>query len=113
MKHVAEDVACDTPAGPLTGAEALRGFMEPFAAMLTLSELWAAFGDESSALVMYDTASPAVTSAPAAELYGVRAGHIAALRIVFDPCPSRSPVGRSRRPHGESARDRYRPLDAQ
>ncbi len=87
MKHVAEDVACDTPAGPLTGAEALRGFMEPFAAMLTSSELWAAFGDESSALVMYDTASPAVTSAPAAELYGVRAGHIAALRIVFDRLP--------------------------
>jgi ketosteroid isomerase-like protein len=87
MKHVAEDVACDTPPGRLAGAAALRTFMEPFAATLTSSELLAAYGDESSAVVMYDTTSPAVASAPAAELYRVRDGHITALRIVFDRLP--------------------------
>ena len=87
MKYVAEDVVCDAPPGRLTGAAALRGFMGPFANTLTSSELLAAYGDESSAVLVYDTANPAVTSAPAAELYQVRDGHITALRIVFDRLP--------------------------
>jgi hypothetical protein len=87
MTYVAGDVVCDAPPGTLTGAEALRGFMGPFAATLTSSALLAALGDESSAMVMYDTANPAVASAPAAELYRVRGGHITALRIVFDRLP--------------------------
>lgn len=87
MKYVAEDVVCDTPPGRLTGAAALRTFMGPFAATLTSSQLLAAYGDESNAVVMYDTANPAVASAPAAELYRVRDGYITALRIVFDRLP--------------------------
>lgn len=87
MEYVADDVVCDAPPGRLNGAAALRGFMEPFANTLTSSELLAAYGDESSAVLVYDTANPAVTSAPAAELYQVRDGHIAALRIVFDRLP--------------------------
>lgn len=87
MKYVAEDVVCETPAGRLTGAAALRNFMSPFAETVTSTELLAAFGDEGTALVMYDAAKPAVVSAPAAELYQVRGGHITALRIVFDRLP--------------------------
>ena len=87
MKYVSEDVACDTPQGRLTGAEALRTFMEPFAATLSSSQLLAAYGDESSSVLIYDTANPAVASAPAAELYRVHDGRITALRIVFDRLP--------------------------
>lgn len=87
MEYVAEDVVCDAPPGRLKGAAALRGFMEPFANTLISSELLAAYGDESRAVLVYDTANPAVTSAPAAELYEVRDGHITALRIVFDRLP--------------------------
>ena len=87
MTYVADTVVCDTPPGRLTGASALRTFMGPFAATLTSSELLAVFGDESSAVLMYDTANPAVASAPAAELYQVRDGHITAVRIVFDRLP--------------------------
>jgi SnoaL-like domain len=87
MTYVAEDVVCDAPAGRLTGVAALRGFMGPFADTLTSSQLLAAYGDEGSAVVLYDTSNPAVTSAPAAELYQVRDGHIAAIRIVFDRLP--------------------------
>ncbi len=87
MQYVAEDVVCDAPPGRLTGAAALRGFMGPFADMLTSSELLAAYGDEVSAVVIYDTENPAVASAPAAELHQVRDGRITAVRIVFDRLP--------------------------
>lgn len=39
MTHVADDIVCLTPSGPLTGAVAFRAFMEPFAKILTRSEL--------------------------------------------------------------------------
>ncbi len=87
MQYVAEDVVCDAPPGRLTGASALRSFMGPFASTLTSSGVLAAYGDEVSAVVIYDTANPAVASAPAAELHEVRDGRITALRIVFDRLP--------------------------
>lgn len=87
MEYVADDVVCDAPPGRLTGAAALRGFMGPFANTLTSTEVLAAYGDEASAVVIYDTANPAVASAPAAELVQVRDGRITALRIIFDRLP--------------------------
>jgi hypothetical protein len=36
---------------------------------------------------MYDTATRAVASAPAAELYRVRGGRITEIRIIFDRLP--------------------------
>ena len=61
--------------------------MGPFADTLTSSRLLAAYGDRDSAVVIYDASNPAVSSAPAAELYEVRDGHITAVRIVFDRLP--------------------------
>jgi ketosteroid isomerase-like protein len=87
MSYVADDVVCDAPPGRFTGAAALRGFMGPFAGTLTSHDLLAAHGDDSSALIMYDTANRAVPSAPAAELYRVRDGHVVAVRIIFDRLP--------------------------
>ena len=87
LEHVADDVVCYAPPGTLTGTEALRGFMRPFAASLTSSTLLAAFGDGDQALVMYDTANLAVPSAPGAELYRVQGGRIAEIRIIFDRLP--------------------------
>jgi len=87
MEHVADDVACSTPAGELTGAEALRGFMGPFAGMLLGARVLAAFGDEETAVVCYDTQTVPVPSAPAAECLTVRDGLIVALRIIFDRAP--------------------------
>jgi hypothetical protein len=87
MKYVAEDVVCEAPSGRMHGMEALRAFMEPFAGTLISSEVLAVHGDESAAVIMYDTANPAVASAPAAELYRVRDSHITAVRIIFDRLP--------------------------
>jgi ketosteroid isomerase-like protein len=87
MTHVADDVVCDAPAGRVEGAEAFRGFMGPFAQIVTESHLIAAFGDEATALLMYDTRTVPVESAPGAECHTVRDGKIAHIRLVFDRAP--------------------------
>lgn len=87
LTHVADDVVCHTPAGRLDGAPALRAFMEPFSRIVTRSALVAAFGDEDTAVVMYDTATVPVPDAPGAEHHTVRDGRITAIRIVFDRLP--------------------------
>ena len=87
LAHVAHDVVCHAPSGAMTGATALRGFMGPFAESLSSSKLLAAYGNGDEALIMYDTANPAVANAPGAELYRVQDGLIVEIRIIFDRLP--------------------------
>jgi len=87
MTHVADDIVCRAPAGELWGAEAFRGFMEPFSRIVTSSELLAAFGDDHTALLMYDTATIPVPAAPGAEHLTVTDGRITRIHIVFDNLP--------------------------
>jgi ketosteroid isomerase-like protein len=87
LTYVAAEIVFDAPPGRLHGAEALRGFMEPFATSLIASTVLAAHGSQEQAMIMYDTTNPAVPSAPAAELYEVRDGRITAGRIIFDRLP--------------------------
>lgn len=87
MTYVAEDIVCDAPAGRLEGADAFRGFMGPFTKILTRAELIAAFGDDTTALLMYDTDTVPVPNAPGAEFHTVTDGRITYLRIIFDRAP--------------------------
>ena len=87
MTYIADDIVCDAPAGRLEGAEAYRGFMAPFVGILTGSALIAAFGDEETAVVVYDTETVPVTSAPAAECVRVANGKITYSRFIFDRAP--------------------------
>ncbi|MEV6284846.1 nuclear transport factor 2 family protein [Kribbella sp. NPDC051770] len=87
MQYVADGIFCQAPSGPIEGAEAFRGFMEPFSKILLESELLAAYGDESTALLMYGTRTVPVADAPAAELITVADGRITQLRIIFDRQP--------------------------
>src|SRR5258705_6095527 len=87
MSYIAEDIVCDTPAGRLEGAEAYRGFQGPFLQILTGSKMIAAFGDDETALVMYDTETGPVKSAPGAEWVTVNDGKITYSRHVFDSAP--------------------------
>jgi hypothetical protein len=87
MSHIADDIVCDAPAGRLEGAQAYRGFMEPFVQILTGSKMIAAFGDDETALIMYDTETLPVKSAPAAECVTVKNGKISYSRFVFDRAP--------------------------
>ena len=87
MRHVADDVVSAAPAGRIEGAEAYRAFMGPFVQMLRRAELIAAFGDDETALVMYDTETLLVPSAPGAECVTVQDGKITRSRFLFDRAP--------------------------
>jgi ketosteroid isomerase-like protein len=87
MSYIAQDIVCEAPAGPIEGAEAYRAFMAPFIQILRRSELIAAFGDEHTALVMYDTETVPVKSAPGAECVTVNEGKITHSRFIFDRAP--------------------------
>jgi ketosteroid isomerase-like protein len=87
MGYIADDIICDAPTGRLEGAAAYRAFMGPFAQIVTGSEMIAAFGDEETALIMYDTETVPVKSAPGAECVTVKDGKITHNRFVFDRAP--------------------------
>jgi ketosteroid isomerase-like protein len=87
MTYIAPDIVCEAPAGRLEGAEAYRGFMGPFVEILLDAELLGAFGDDETAMVMYDTRTLPVASAPGAELVKVRDGRIVHSWFLFDRLP--------------------------
>jgi ketosteroid isomerase-like protein len=102
MSYIAEDVVCDAPAGRIEGAAAYRAFMAPFVGLLRGATLIAAFGDQETALIMYDTATVPVPSAPGAECVTVRDGRITYSRFLFD----RAPFQAARQRPGETAAGR-------
>ncbi|WP_433725600.1 nuclear transport factor 2 family protein [Actinoplanes sp. CA-051413] len=87
LTYVADDLVCDAPAGRIDGRDAYRDFLAPFARSLISTTLIAAFGDEDKALLMYDTSSALVASAPGAECLTVRQGRITHSRFIFDRLP--------------------------
>lgn len=87
MTYVADDVVCDAPAGRLEGAGAYREFLAPFVRMLVSTELVGTFGDEHRAVIVYDSRTTLVASAPAAECVTVRDGRVAYSRFIFDRLP--------------------------
>ncbi len=87
MELVAPDIVCHAPAGTLTGSEAFRAFMGPFAGMATSTQLHAAYGDAEHAVLVYVTATPLVAEAPGAEWMRVVDGRVVQMRIVFDRLP--------------------------
>jgi ketosteroid isomerase-like protein len=87
MALVADDVVCEAPAGRLDGAAAYRAFFEPFTRIVTATSLIAAFGDERTALLMYDADTIPVRNAPGAECHTVVDGKITYIRIIFDRAP--------------------------
>jgi limonene-1,2-epoxide hydrolase len=87
MSYIADNIICDAPAGRLAGAAAYRDFMGPFVQILTGSTLIAAFGDDTTAVLMYDTETVPVKSAPGAECVTVTGGKITYSRFIFDRLP--------------------------
>jgi len=87
MSYIADDIVCDAPAGRLRGTGEYRGFMAPFVQILTGSKMIAAYGDDETALIMYDTETVPVKSAPGAECVTVKNGKITYSRFIFDRAP--------------------------
>jgi hypothetical protein len=61
--------------------------MEPFTTIVPCAELIAAFGNERTALLMYDTDTVPVAHAPGAECHEVDDGKITRITIIFDRQP--------------------------
>lgn len=95
MTFISDDIVCDAPGGRIEGAKAYRDFMGPFVQIVTEVRLIAAFGDEETAVVMYDTETIPVKSAPGAECVSVADGKITHSRLVFDRMPFEAARGRS------------------
>lgn len=87
MSYIAENIICDAPAGRIEGTDEYRAFMGPFTQILIEAHMIAAFGDEETALVMYDTKTVPVASAPGAECVTVHNGKITYCRFLFDRSP--------------------------
>lgn len=87
MSYIHDEIVCDAPAGRIEGAAAYRAFMTPFVGILKRAELIAAFGDEETAVVVYETETVPVASAPGAECLTVRDGSIVRSRFIFDRAP--------------------------
>lgn len=87
MTYISDGIVCQTPAGRLEGAAAFRGFMGPFTGICVRSELTAAYGDATTAVLMYDTDTVPVRDAPGAERLTVEGGVITHMRIIFDRLP--------------------------
>jgi predicted ester cyclase len=87
MTYISDEIVCDAPAGRIEGVDAYREFMGTFVQILKRAELIAAFGDDETAMVMYDTETVPVRSAPGAECFTVEDGKIVRSRFVFDRAP--------------------------
>ena len=87
MSFIDDAIVCEAPAGRIEGAAAYREFMGGFVQILKRAELIAAFGDDEKALIMYDTETVPVASAPGAECVTVKDGKIAHSRFIFDRAP--------------------------
>ncbi|GAA0939161.1 nuclear transport factor 2 family protein [Virgisporangium aurantiacum] len=87
MAFIADDVVLDAPAGRVEGAAGYRAFLTPYLDMLVGAEVLAAYGDADRAVVVYDSATKPVASAPAAEYVTVRDGKITYSRFIFDRLP--------------------------
>ena len=80
MTFIADDVVCDAPAGRIEGARAYRGFVEPFFEVLRDAEL-TAFGDDETAVLLYETETVPPPSAPIAGYFTVEGGKITRIRF--------------------------------
>lgn len=98
MRFVADDIVCDAPAGRMQGAQAYRGFLQSFFELLERAELVASFGDDETAMLLYDNETVPVPSAPCAGHFTVEDGKVTRNRLIFD-----------RVPYEAAARDREAP----
>lgn len=87
MSYVDDGIVCEAPTGRMEGIDRFREFMTPFAQMLTGADLIAAFGDDETAVLMYNPHTTLVADAPSAERFTVRDGRIVHDLLVFDRTP--------------------------
>jgi len=69
------------------------GFLGQFLTQLTSVKTIAAFGDDTTAVLVYYLHTAQVSDAPTAECFTVTDGKISSILLVFDPSPFAPPQG--------------------
>lgn len=93
MTYIADDVTCDAPGAPVSGAQQYRDFLRRFMTQLTGVETMAAFGDDTTAVLFYYPQTANARDVPAAECFTVTGGKITRSVLIFDR-PSFAPPQR-------------------
>jgi hypothetical protein len=84
MTYIADDSTCDAPGARISGAQQYRGFLGGFMTQLTGVQTVAAFGDDTTAVLVYYPHTASVSDAPTAECFTVAGGKITRSVLVFD-----------------------------
>ena len=93
MTYIADDITADAPGARIAGAEQYRGFLGQFISQLTGVETIAAFGDDTTAVLVYYPHTAQVSDAPTAECFTVTDGKITRIVLAFDPASFAPPQG--------------------
>lgn len=86
-EYLADDVEIIAPNGRFSGHSGYHEFMDGFVRMLTGVTEFTIFGDDTKALVWYDTHLQPVPSLVAGERIFIKEGKINCIEIVFDQMP--------------------------
>ncbi|MFF3336346.1 nuclear transport factor 2 family protein [Streptomyces sp. NPDC002888] len=87
VDHAADDIVYDAPGIRLTGKDAFREAEAVFLPMITGVTVISAFGDDTSALLMYSVDTAPVPANTTGAHLTVTDGKISALRVVYDQTP--------------------------
>ena len=94
MSYIDDEIVCDAPAGRIEGAAAYRDFIGPFVGILKRAGLWAAFGDDETAVVMYAHRIPSPSAPP-------QAPNASPCTTARSPAAASSSTASHSRTHGE------------
>jgi hypothetical protein len=101
-EHLTEDIEIVAPNGTFTGHSGYHDFMDGFVAMLTGVSNFSTFGDDTTALLWYDTHLTVVPTLTAAERVTLTADKISRIEITFDQMPMAQAFGGKVPAHGSS-----------
>jgi len=99
-EYLTGEVEIIAPNGRFAGHSGYHEFMDGFVRMLTGVTEFTIFGDETTALIWYDTHLQPVPSLVAGERITLSAGKIARIEIVFDQMPLAQAFGGKAPAHG-------------
>ncbi|MHB8268373.1 nuclear transport factor 2 family protein [Bradyrhizobium sp.] len=83
----ADDVVCTSPIGRITGTQKFREFHDGFARMIKKVTVFAVYGDDEQAVVVYNAETHPVPNAVTAELVKVKNGKIVSTDVIYDATP--------------------------
>ncbi|MFE2972388.1 nuclear transport factor 2 family protein [Streptomyces sp. NPDC059340] len=87
LGHAADNIVYDAPGTHLTGKDAFREAEAMFLPMITGVKVISAFGNDTSALLMYSIDTAPVPANTTGAHLTVTDGKISTLRIVYDQTP--------------------------